>query len=60
MSADSRLRVGYVLKRFPRASETFIAREILDALIEDVRGFAAGLAQQDDMTVVVVKAEGEG
>ncbi len=26
----SRLRVGYVLKRFPRASETFIAQEILE------------------------------
>ena len=24
------LKVGYVLKRFPRASETFIAQEILE------------------------------
>ena len=30
MSGEARLRVGYVLKRFPRASETFIAREILE------------------------------
>ena len=27
--SKSRLRVGYILKRFPRASETFIAQEIL-------------------------------
>lgn len=26
----SRLRIGYILKRFPRASETFIAQEILE------------------------------
>ncbi len=46
-----------LLRRLPTAGMS--AREILAALLDAVRGFAAGVPQQDDMTVVVVKADSE-
>ena len=36
------------------------SRRILRALLDDAGRFAAGLPQQDDMTMVVVKVEAGG
>jgi len=45
------------LRDYVQAGRAMPARDILDGLVAEIRRFAGGAAQSDDITLVVVKVE---